>query len=68
MEFLINKTFEPEEEEGNIEYKRYISTLSKKRFSQLLSQMKWRLSEGEGKAIYYIGVNDEATGSCETKR
>ena len=61
MEFLINKTFEPEEEEGNIEYKRYISTLSKKRFSQLLSQMKWRLSEGEGKAIYYIGVNDDGS-------
>lgn len=61
MEFLINKTFEPEEEEGNIEYKRYISNISKKRFSQLLSQMKWRLSEGEGKAIYYIGVNDDGS-------
>lgn len=61
MEFLINKTFEPEEEEGNIEYKRYISNLKKKRFFQLLSQMKWRLSEGEGKAIYYIGVNDDGS-------
>ena len=51
----------PEIEEGNIEYKRYLINLSKKRFEELLSQMKWRISEGNGIAFYYIGVNDDGT-------
>lgn len=51
----------PEIEEGNIEYKRYLINLSEKRFEELLSQMKWRLSEGNGIAFYYIGVNDDGT-------
>ena len=25
------------------------------------TQMKWRLSEGDGEAIYEIGVNDDGT-------
>lgn len=51
----------PEVEEGNIEYKRFILNLSPHRFEQLTSQMKWRLSEGEGEAIYYIGVEDDGS-------
>lgn len=51
----------PEIEEGNIEYKRYLINLDKIRFEQLLTQMKWRLMEGENEAIYYLGVNDDGS-------
>jgi len=51
----------PEVEEGNKEYKRYLYNLSDFRFQQLLTQMKWRLNEGNGKAFYYIGVEDDGS-------
>lgn len=93
----------PERNDGNIEYKRYLSIpikslllekkselLSKEelinfcninedknvmyenfiienklkknvRFQQLSTQMKFRLFEGDGTAIYYIGVNDDGS-------
>ena len=31
---------------------------SRSRFQHLVTQMKWRLQEGEGEAIYEIGVAD----------
>ena len=31
---------------------------SPSRFEHLVTQMKWRLQEGEGEAIYEIGVED----------
>ncbi|EPY76702.1 GTP binding protein 2 isoform 1-like protein [Camelus ferus] len=37
-------------EDGNIEYKY--------RFEHLVTQMKWRLQEGRGEAVYQIGVED----------
>jgi GTPase len=52
---------EPEIEEGNKEYKRFILNLSPHRFEQLVSQMKWRLEEGEGIAYYFIGVEDDGS-------
>jgi GTPase len=51
----------PEIEEGNIEYKRQLCSLSRYRFQQLQSQMKWRIDEGKGTAIYLIGVDDDGT-------
>lgn len=55
----------PEKEEGNKEYKRYLLWDSqKKRCSEIdfinrrASQMLYRLLEGNGKAIYLIGVDD----------
>ncbi len=51
----------PEVEEGNEEYKRYLINLSDIRFQQLLTQMKWRINEGNGKAYYYIGVEDDGS-------
>ena len=51
----------PEVEEGNIEYKRQLCSLSRYRFQQLQSQMKWRVEEGRGTAIYLIGVDDDGT-------
>ena len=51
----------PEIEEGNKEYKRYLVNLSELRFQQLLTQMKWRINEGNGKAFYFIGVEDDGS-------
>ena len=59
----------PEIEEGNVEYKRHLcseelKTLTKNyniRFQQLVTQMKYRLFEGNGIAIYYIGVEDNGS-------
>lgn len=49
-------------ERGNIEFKEYLSRsihLEKKRRHSLASQMKYRLLNGRGQAIYLIGVTDE---------
>lgn len=48
----------PEIEEGNIEYKLKLVNPSESRVEHLVTQMKWRLEEGEGEAIYEIGVED----------
>lgn len=50
--------FPPEEYFGNIEYKRSILHKNHKRLEELATQMNFRLNEGNGKAIYYIGVED----------
>lgn len=49
----------PEVEEGNIEYKRKLVNPSPNRFEHLVTQMKWRLNEGGGEAIYRLGVDDD---------
>ena len=48
----------PEVEKGNIEYKLKLIDPSPTRFEHLVTQMKWRLQEGLGEAIYEIGVGD----------
>ena len=57
----MNNNLPPEVEEGNKEYKRKLCNLSKYRGIQLQSQMKWRIKEGNGTAIYFIGVEDDGT-------
>lgn len=49
----------PEIERGNIEYKLKLIDPSPVRFEHLVTQMKWRLQEGLGEAIYEIGVSDD---------
>lgn len=62
METLISdKKLPPEKEQGNIEYKRQLCELFDWKMSKLASQMKWRLCEGEGNTIYYIGINDNGS-------
>ncbi|EDV23780.1 uncharacterized protein TRIADDRAFT_57326 [Trichoplax adhaerens] len=51
----------PEIEEGNVEYKLKLIDVSSERFEQLVTQMKWRLEEGYGEAIYKVGVSN---GGC----
>ncbi|XP_077585955.1 GTP-binding protein 2 [Stigmatopora nigra] len=48
----------PEVEEGNIEYKLKLVDPTQSRFEHLVTQMKWRLQEGRGEAVYQIGVED----------
>jgi len=61
--------FPPENEEGNVEYKRHLCSDELKsfdkhyniRFQQLITQLKYRLNEGCGIATYYIGVEDDGS-------
>ncbi|KAG5899895.1 hypothetical protein JTB14_002448 [Gonioctena quinquepunctata] len=48
----------PEPQLGNVEYKLKIVNPTKQRFEHLVTQLKWRLREGNGEAIYEIGVED----------
>ncbi|CAB3382949.1 Hypothetical predicted protein [Cloeon dipterum] len=48
----------PEPQLGNVEYKLKLVNPSRFRFEHLVTQMKWRLREGQGEAIYEIGVED----------
>jgi hypothetical protein len=44
--------------QGNVEYKLHLINPSSTRFARLVTQMKWRLLEGGGQAIYELGVAD----------
>lgn len=48
----------PEDDEGSIEYKWRLVNPSCDRFTQLVTQLNFRLSEGNGEAIYELGVED----------
>lgn len=48
----------PEPQLGNIEYKLKLINPGAQRLEHLVTQMKWRLREGAGEAIYEIGVSD----------
>ena len=43
---------------GNVEYKLKLVKPSASRLEHLTTQMKWRLAEGGGEAIYELGVDD----------
>jgi elongation factor 1-alpha len=45
-------------ESGNIEYKYCLINLSTDKIEKLSSQLKWRMNEGNGEALYIIGIND----------
>ncbi len=49
----------PEVEQGNVEYKLHLISPSEDRFEHLVTQLKWRLAEGHGEAMYEIGVTDD---------
>ena len=52
---------DPESDEGNIEYKRYLINLNEIRLKELATQMKYRIAEGNGLAIYYLGIEDDGS-------
>ncbi|CBQ69856.1 conserved hypothetical protein [Sporisorium reilianum SRZ2] len=49
------------DQKGNLEYKLKILPPSRERFDRLVTQLKWRLLEGGGLAVYEIGVLDDGT-------
>jgi len=51
------------DEEGCVEHKVKISKLTKPRFTSLVTQLKFRLREGRGQAIYYLGITDDGAVS-----
>jgi len=58
---MVEEKLSKEIEEGNIEYKRYLMNIDNDRFNHLVTQMNWRLNEGNNMAIYYIGVDDDGS-------
>jgi GTPase len=50
--------YPPEEEYGNVEYKRLLVDKSPDRIITLATQMRYRTTEGNGESIYVIGVSD----------
>lgn len=55
---LNDSQLPPEPSDGNIEYKLKLINPSKQRLDHLVTQMKWRLNEGDGECFYQIGVSD----------
>ena len=47
-----------EPENGNVEYKLKLQSLTMDRVDHLTTQLIWRLEEGDGTAFYQIGVLD----------
>eukprot|EP00042_Codosiga_hollandica_P045587 m.465836 g.465836 ORF g.465836 m.465836 type:complete len:650 (+) comp57053_c0_seq2:254-2203(+) len=67
-ERVMPLTMPPEPQEGNTEYKLKLVNPTADRLVHLATQMKWRLAEGEGEAVYEIGVADdgEMTGLSQS--
>ncbi len=51
--------FEPEHDYGNVEYKAHMNRLVGVKRHRYISQIKYRIMEGEGVAYYVIGVRDD---------
>lgn len=47
-----------EVEEGNHEYKFKLSNMTTAQVNHRISQLQWRLNEGNDEAVYHIGVED----------
>ncbi|MCC6002830.1 MAG: GTP-binding protein [Thermofilum sp.] len=54
MSFKLSR----ESEEGSVEYKSRLSASGDDRIERLASQMRYRLFEGGGEALYLLGVDD----------
>ena len=50
--------FDPEKDDGNIEYKLKLINLDDEKFDRRMTQMKYRIDEGNGEAFYHIGRMD----------
>jgi len=56
--FNDNCKLDKEQDDGNIEYKRELLNLDDETFNRRITQMKYRVYEGLGEALYFIGVAD----------
>lgn len=50
---------EKENPSGNVEYKLRLARVSAERLDEIISQLKFRVEEGLGEALYEIGVTDD---------
>ena len=57
----LNFNLDQEKDDGNIEYKRELLNLDEDTIHKRMTQMKYRIYEGLGEALYFIGVNDDGT-------
>lgn len=55
---IENSRLEPENEYGNVEYKLRLIDPTPERIERLVTQLKWRIREGHGEAILFLGVKD----------
>ncbi|CAB9505840.1 GTP-binding protein 1 (Fragment) [Seminavis robusta] len=53
----------PENQSGDVEYKRHVHHSSVTRLRSLATQMSYRLDEGNGSCVYQIGVEDDGCHS-----
>ena len=51
--------FYSEPEMGNLEYKLNLSNFTYNKYQRYSTQLKYRILEGGGKAIYIIGIHDD---------
>lgn len=56
---IENSRLEPENEYGNVEYKLRLTNPTPERIERLVTQLKWRIREGQGEAILFLGVKDD---------
>lgn len=59
-------SLEPEEDDGNVEYKRQLTNLSPEDLERKSTQMQFRMKEGDGECFYCIGINDDGTPFGQT--
>ena len=52
---------EPENDEGNVEYKLRMTDNSLERIERLATQMRYRCDEGHSECIYHLGVEDDGS-------
>lgn len=58
-DITLNDNLDEEKDDGNIEYKRELLNLDEETINRRMTQMKYRIYEGLGEALYFIGVSDD---------
>ena len=48
-----------EKQDGNVEYKRHLLIEQDNKLAKRVTQLEFRLTQGQGTAIYYIGIDDD---------
>ena len=59
VDIFYQDEIEEEKDDGNIEYKRELLNLTEETINKRMTQMKYRIYEGSGEALYFIGVGDD---------
>ena len=59
---------EPENVDGNVEYKLKLLDINSDRKENLITQMRRRCIEGNGDCIYILGVEDDGTMTGITQK